>query len=38
LVIAKLDKDLQNKIMTIDYLTQQLSINNKVVNNLLSFD
>ena len=38
LVIAKLDRDLQNKIMTIDYLTQQLSINNKVVNNLLSFD
>lgn len=38
LVIAKLDRDLQNKIMTIDYLTQQLSINNKVVNNLISFD
>jgi len=38
LVIAKLDRDLQNKIMTIDYLTQQLSINNKVVNNLINFD
>jgi tmRNA-binding protein len=39
LVIAKLDKELQNKIMTIDYLTLQLSNNsNKIVNNLLSFD
>jgi len=41
MVIAKLDKELQNKIMTIDYLTQQLTNNNnnsKMVNNLLSFD
>jgi hypothetical protein len=40
LIIAKLEKDLNNKIMTIDYLTQQLH-NNKnhvIVNNLLDFD
>ena len=44
LIIAKLEKDLYNKVNTIDYLTQQLTnqhINNnntKVVNNLLDFD
>jgi len=41
LVIAKLEKDLQNKIMTIVFLTQQLaskSMSQKEVNNLLDFD
>jgi len=41
MVIAKLEKELQNKIMTIDFLTQQLalkSLNQKVVTNLLDFD
>ena len=40
LIIAKLEKDLQTKIMTIDYLTQQLNINknSKIVNDLLNFD
>lgn len=40
IIIAKLDKELQNKNMTIDYLTKQLTnnSNNKIVNNLLSFD
>ena len=40
LIIAKLEKDLQNRIMTIDYLTQQLvnRVNNKSVNYLLDLD
>jgi len=40
LIIAKLEKDIQHKIMTIDYLTNQLTStnNNKIVNNLLEFD
>ena len=41
MVIAKLEKELQNKMMTIDFLTQQLASkigNQKVVNNLLDFD
>lgn len=41
LVIAKLEKDLQNKLMTIDFLTQQLtakSSNTIAVKNLLEFD
>ena len=40
MMIAKLDKELQNKLMTIDYLTQQLTYknNSKTVDNLLSFD
>lgn len=40
LIIAKLEKDVQNKIMTIDYLTQQLVIhaNSKSVNDLLGLD
>ena len=39
IIIARLEKDLQNKIMTIDFLTQQLSVKNeKTVNNLIDFD
>ena len=41
LIIAKLEKDIQNKIMTIDFLTHQITNKNenqKVVNNLLDFD
>jgi adenylosuccinate lyase len=42
LIIAKLEKDISNKIMTIDYLTQQLlkvtTSNVSNVNNLLDFD
>ena len=46
LIIAKLEKDISNKIMTIDYLTQQLhkiticaaASNVSNVNNLLDFD
>ncbi len=44
LIIAKLEKDLQNKIMTIDYLTQQLHKDKEKtkeicnVTNLLDFD
>lgn len=40
LIIAKLEKDLQNKLMTIDYLTQQLvkRANSKSVNDLLGLD
>lgn len=44
LIIAKMDKEIQNKIMTIDYLTQQLCIKNatqsniNLVDNLLHFD
>ena len=40
LIIARLEKDVQTKIMTIDYLTQQLNINknSKIVNDLLNFD
>ena len=41
LIIAKLEKDISNKIMTIDYLTQQLhKVAVKVTNtsNLLDFD
>lgn len=44
LIIAKLEKDVRNKINTIDYLTQQLTNqHNKppttpLVNNLLDFD
>jgi hypothetical protein len=41
LVIAKLEKELQNKIMTIDFLTQQLatkSVHPPMVSNLLDFD
>jgi hypothetical protein len=42
LIIAKLEKDISNKIMTIDYLTQQLhkvtTSNVSNVSNLLDFD
>ena len=40
LIIAKFEKDLNNKILTIDYLTLQLINKNKceIVNNLLEFD
>ena len=41
LIIAKLEKELQNKLMTIDFLTQQLStknVNHTTVSNLLDFD
>jgi len=45
LIIAKLEKDVQTKIMTIDYLTQQINqlnqvnqIQCKTVSNLLEFD
>jgi len=40
LIIAKMEKDLQNKSMTIDYLTGQILQQNKptVVNDLLNFD
>jgi hypothetical protein len=39
MIIAKLEKDLQNKIMTIDYLTQQLTNNKntKTINDLIDF-
>ena len=39
-MIAKMEKDLQNKMMTIDYLTQQLvkHANTKSVNDLLGLD
>jgi len=40
LIIAKLEKEISSKNMTIDYLTQQLNKNDKAlsVNNLLEFD
>jgi hypothetical protein len=39
LIIAKLEKDVGNKIMTIDYLTQQLNKNKTcvIVNDLIDF-
>jgi ABC-type multidrug transport system ATPase subunit len=38
LIIAKMEKDLQNKMMTIDYLTMQLNKTCPVVSSLLDFD
>jgi ABC-type multidrug transport system ATPase subunit len=38
LIIAKYEKDLQNKMMTIDYLTMRLNKPCPIVNNLLDFD
>lgn len=40
LIIAKMEKELQTKSMTIDYLTQQLSFvsGSKVVTDLIDFD
>jgi hypothetical protein len=40
LIISRMEKDIQTKIMTIDYLTRQLVIHNTTdtVDNLLDFD
>jgi hypothetical protein len=43
IIIAKLEKDVSNKILTIDYLTQQLNNNKPLLKNvptanLLEFD
>lgn len=41
MIIAKLEKEVQNKMMTIDFLTQQLtakSTSHNAVSNLLDFD
>uniref|UniRef100_A0A6C0IBQ2 Uncharacterized protein n=1 Tax=viral metagenome TaxID=1070528 RepID=A0A6C0IBQ2_9ZZZZ len=41
MIIAKLEKEVQNKMMTIDFLTQQLTsknVNQPVMSNLLDFD
>jgi len=41
IIIAKLEKELQNKSMTIDFLTQQLmskNVSQKCVSDLLNFD
>ena len=40
LIIAKLERDLQNKSMTIDYLTSQILLNKnpKLANEMLKFD
>ena len=41
LVIAQIDRKLQNKLLTIDYLTQQLAFkesNTDIVDNLILFD
>ena len=43
IIIAKLEKDVSNKILTIDYLTQQLNhdklfLKNVPIGNLLEFD
>ena len=37
-IIAKMEKELQNKSNTIDYLTQQLVQKNSTVTNLLDLD
>jgi hypothetical protein len=37
LIIAKLEKEVQNKLMTIDYLTKQLTNNNNPID-LMNFD
>ena len=37
LIIAKLEKDINNKIMTIDYLTQQLNKKPIIMSDLLDF-
>ena len=37
LIIAKLEKDVNNKIMTIDYLTQQLNKKPIIMSDLLDF-
>lgn len=38
MIIAKLERELQNKVMTIDLLTQQIVAKQNTVNNLLDFD
>ena len=40
LIISRMEKDIQTKIMTIDYLTRQIASQNtvKTVDNLLDFD
>ena len=38
LIIAKMEKDINTKIMTIDYLTLQLNKKCEIVTNLLEFD
>jgi hypothetical protein len=38
IIIAKMEKEIQTKTMTIDYLTLQIVDKNKVVTNLLEFD
>jgi hypothetical protein len=39
-IISKLEKELQNRMLTIDYLTKQLVVKNncEIVDNLLEFD
>lgn len=39
LIIARMEKEIQNRNLTLDYLTQQITMNQNVkVNNLLEFD
>jgi len=40
LIISRMEKDIQTKIMTIDFLTRQIALQStsKTVNNLLDFD
>lgn len=38
LIIAKMENDINSKILTIDYLTKQLVSNSTAVNDLLDFD
>lgn len=38
IIIARMEKEIQTKTMTIDYLTLQLVNKNQVVTNLLEFD
>jgi len=38
LIIAKMENDINNRTMTIDYLTKQIVSNSTTVNDLLDFD
>jgi hypothetical protein len=38
LIIAKMENDINNRTMTIDYLTKQIVSNSTAVNDLLDFD
>lgn len=38
LILAKLENDINIKILTIDYLTKQLNVNCKTVDNLIDID